>query len=239
MLMIAKTDNLGDITDKEIQEEFAAGFSDENDKFMNFGECDLNDKIYIFEVIGHHTTDSGGEYGVSVYTLESGNDCYVFAFYEMQGENHEDELKEIIASIKGEESKEETIAKYTTESKESDASSNEPEESTNDDTGDVENSDTNVTTGMKNALKKAKSYLDTSAFSYEGLIKQLEYEKFTSEEATYGADNCGADWKEQAAKKGKSYLESGSFSRQGLIDQLLYEGFTQEEAEYGVTENGL
>ena len=95
-----------------------------------------------------------------------------------------------------------------------------------------------VAMGERNALAKAKSYLDFTAFSYTGLIDQLEYEGFSTEEATYGADNCGADWNEQAAKKAKSYLEFTSFSRSGLIDQLLYDGFTQEQAEYGVTQNG-
>ena len=92
--------------------------------------------------------------------------------------------------------------------------------------------------GERNALAKAKSYLDFTAFSYTGLIDQLEYEGFSTEEATYGADNCGADWNEQAAKKATSYLEFTSFSRRGLIAHLLYDGFTQEQAEYGVTQNG-
>ena len=77
--------------------------------------------------------------------------------------------------------------------------------------------------------------MDYSAFSYNGLIEQLEYEGFSSEEAKYGADNCNADWNEQAAKKAKEYLEYSSFSRSGLIDQLVYEGFTQSQAEYGVS----
>lgn len=85
-----------------------------------------------------------------------------------------------------------------------------------------------------NALNKAASYLDFSAFSYTGLIDQLEYEGFSTESATYAADHCGADWNEQAAKKAESYMEFSSFSKQGLIDQLLYEGFTQKQAEYGV-----
>ena len=58
---------------------------------------------------------------------------------------------------------------------------------------------------QRNALEKAKDYLDFSAFSYTGLIGQLEYEGFSTEDATFGADNCGADWNEQAAKKAQSY----------------------------------
>ena len=89
-------------------------------------------------------------------------------------------------------------------------------------------------TGNAGAEAKAESYLNSSAFSYTGLIEQLEYEGFSESEAKYGADNCGADWKQQAVKKAKSYLSSSAFSYSGLKDQLLYEGFTEDEAQYGV-----
>jgi hypothetical protein len=92
---------------------------------------------------------------------------------------------------------------------------------------------------QKNALKSALSYLNFSAFSYTGLIKQLEYEKYPHEDAVYAVDNCGADWNEQAYKSGQSYLNYSSFSRQGLINQLKYEGFTQTQAEYAVNKIGL
>lgn len=91
-----------------------------------------------------------------------------------------------------------------------------------------------VTMGEKNALSKALSYLDVMAFSYTGLIKQLEYEGYSYEEAKYGVDNCGADWNKQAKLKAQSYLDMTAFSREGLIEQLEYEGFTKEQAEYGV-----
>lgn len=95
-----------------------------------------------------------------------------------------------------------------------------------------------ATVGEKNALKKAKSYLSFTGFSYTGLIWQLEYEGFTTEEATYAADNCGADWYEQAEKKAKSYLEISAFSQKGLIEQLEYEGFTTSEAAQAVANCG-
>ena len=85
-----------------------------------------------------------------------------------------------------------------------------------------------------NALNKAKDYLSIMAFSYSGLINQLEYEGYSASEATYGADHCGADWNEQAAKKAADYLDIMSFSKSGLIDQLEYEGFTHSQAVYGV-----
>lgn len=64
------------------------------------------------------------------------------------------------------------------------------------------------------------------------------YDGFTSSQAAYGADNCGANWNNQAAKKAKSYLELMSFSRDELINQLEYEGFTRAQAEYGAAQNG-
>ncbi|BCW43170.1 Ltp family lipoprotein [Arthrobacter sp. StoSoilB5] len=95
------------------------------------------------------------------------------------------------------------------------------------------------TVSQQNALRKAGSYLQFTAFSYPGLIKQLEFEKYSTEDATWAADRVKVDWNEQAAKKAKSYLEFTSFSRSGLIDQLLFEGFTPEQAEFGVSQTGL
>lgn len=91
-----------------------------------------------------------------------------------------------------------------------------------------------ATRGEMNALDTAKSYLRVSAFSYSGLIDQLEYEGYSHSEAVYGADHCGADWYDQAAKCAAQYLDVMSFSRQGLIEQLEYEGFTYDQAVHGV-----
>ncbi|KKQ35439.1 MAG: hypothetical protein US51_C0005G0002 [Microgenomates group bacterium GW2011_GWA2_37_6] len=74
---------------------------------------------------------------------------------------------------------------------------------------------------QSNAVKKAKSYLNFTGFSHDGLVAQLEYEQFSNADAVYGADNSGANWNEQAGKKAKSYK------------------FTQEQAEYGANAVGL
>lgn len=97
----------------------------------------------------------------------------------------------------------------------------------------------NETVSQKNAVNKAKSYLNFTGFSHDGLVAQLEYEQFSHEDAVYGADNSGANWNEQAAKKAKSYMDMTAYSRGGLIDQLKYEKFTQEQAEYGANAVGL
>ena len=95
------------------------------------------------------------------------------------------------------------------------------------------------TVSQKNAVRSAKAYLDYSAFSYTGLIEQLEYEQFSHADAVYGADNSGADWFEQAAKAAKAYMEYSAFSRGSLIEQLKYEGYTQAQAEHGADAVGL
>ena len=87
-------------------------------------------------------------------------------------------------------------------------------------------------------MSSARSYLEFSAFSYDGLIKQLEFESYSHEDAVFAVDNCGADWNEQAVKSAKSYLEMSSFSKDSLIEQLEYEGFTHEQAVYGAEQNG-
>lgn len=91
---------------------------------------------------------------------------------------------------------------------------------------------------FQQALKSAQSYLNYSGFSFSGLIEQLEFEGYSTEEATYAAENCKADWMEQAARSAESYLSCMSFSKSELISQLIYEGFTFEQAVYGAEQNG-
>jgi Host cell surface-exposed lipoprotein len=101
------------------------------------------------------------------------------------------------------------------------------------------------TAGQDNARRSAESYLDLTAFSRKGLIKQLssEYgEGFSKADAVYAVNNIDVDWNKQAAKSAKSYLEISAFSRQGLIEQLeseAGEGFTHAQAVYGVNQTGL
>ena len=102
----------------------------------------------------------------------------------------------------------------------------------------VDDYSNDLTVSQKNALSEARSYLSFSAFSYEGLIEQLEYEKFSHDDAVYAADNCGADWNAQALAFAKDYLDYTAFSYSGLIKQLEYEKFTHEQAVYGADNCG-
>ncbi len=118
-------------------------------------------------------------------------------------------------------------------------------DTSNEEEADIENvdeteniPDKSLTLGQQNALDKADDYLAFTSFSYSGLIDQLEFEGFTTEEATFAADNCGADWNEQASKKALDYLNYSAFSKTGLIEQLEFEGFTNDEATQAVENCG-
>ena len=95
-----------------------------------------------------------------------------------------------------------------------------------------------LTISQKNALRTAENYLNFTSFSRTGLIEQLQFEGYSTEDATFAVDTISPDWNQQAAKKAASYLEFTSFSRQGLIEQLIFEGFTPEQAEAGVSAVG-
>ena len=96
-----------------------------------------------------------------------------------------------------------------------------------------------ATMGERNALGSAKQYLSVMAFSYSGLMEQLEqFDEYSHAEAEYAVKNCGADWNEQAAKKVTEYLKVMPMSRKGLIEQLMqFDGFTREQAMYGVEQS--
>lgn len=92
--------------------------------------------------------------------------------------------------------------------------------------------------GQQNAISKAKSYLSLAGFSRTGIIDQLEFEGFSTEDATFGADNAGADWNAECAEKAKAYLDMTAFSRDALYDQLAFEGFQPAEIDFGLAAVG-
>ena len=90
-----------------------------------------------------------------------------------------------------------------------------------------------------NAVRSAASYLRSSAFSRSGLIKQLAYEGYSTDDVFYAVDAQQADWRANAVRSAASYLRSSAFSRSGLIRQLVYEGYSLEDSEFAVTTAGL
>jgi outer membrane biosynthesis protein TonB len=91
-----------------------------------------------------------------------------------------------------------------------------------------------VSLSAQNAVGSAESYLEYSGFSRKGLIGQLEYEGYSTADATYAADNVAVDWNEECAQSAQSYMDYSSFSKSGLADQLDYEGFSDSQIAHGL-----
>ena len=77
-------------------------------------------------------------------------------------------------------------------------------------------SGSNFTTSQRNAIDRAKSYLSIMYFSRQGLIEQLEYEGFSTSDATFAVDHISVDWNSQALGKAQDYLETMPFSYSGI-----------------------
>jgi hypothetical protein len=96
-----------------------------------------------------------------------------------------------------------------------------------------------LTAEQENAIGTAEDYLDYTAFSRSGLIKQLQFEGYSKAAATFAVDHITVNWNEQAHLAAVAYLDYTHFSRSGLIKQLQFDGFTNKQATYGVKKAGL
>jgi outer membrane murein-binding lipoprotein Lpp len=94
-------------------------------------------------------------------------------------------------------------------------------------------------TNRTQAVRAAREYLQTQAFSLKGLVKQLEFDGYTARQAAYGATRSRANWMQQAAKAAKSYLQTQAFSFSGMVRQLQFDGFTHAQAAHGARAAGL
>lgn len=242
------------LMDMELNSEAADAFMDalkDRDDFMEDTDTSYGIRtlkragrtVYYSETTGNLTlNDDDSDNDTStpskcfIYLLSNNNKTSFISMILIQPNeglkyDYENEFDNIVDNVVVNDKKEEEEQSNTNSTTSSSSSTTTPSTSSNVSTP-------SPTTGEKNALRTAREYLNISAFSYSGLIHQLEYEGYSTEEATYAADNCNANWNEQAAKSAKEYLDVSSFSRQELINQLIYEGYTQEQAEYGVTQNG-
>ncbi len=104
----------------------------------------------------------------------------------------------------------------------------------------AEESEVDVPTEYKNALKKAESYSKLMYMSKKAIYDQLtsEYgEKFPADAAQYAIDNLEADYFANALEKAKSYQKLMNMSKSAIYDQLISEygeQFTPEEAQYAI-----
>lgn len=99
--------------------------------------------------------------------------------------------------------------------------------------------ESNLTPSQQNAVRSAESYLELMGFSRQGLIDQLEFEQYSTSDATFAVDSLTVDWNAEAAESAASYLETMAFSCGSLIDQLEFENFTPEQAAFGAGQTGI
>ncbi len=90
----------------------------------------------------------------------------------------------------------------------------------------------NTIYGNEGAVNSAKIYLKSMAASKTKIISFLRKKGFNEEEATYGAENCGADWYYQALRMAMAYLSVQEYTYEQLALQLINEGFTEDEIIY-------
>ena len=96
-----------------------------------------------------------------------------------------------------------------------------------------------ATENQQKALDKANEYVDTLPLSREGLIKQLEYDGYTTDVATYAADNCSVNWNKEAKEMAEQYMDSTTYTYKEMVQQLEAEGFTKKQAKFGAKAVGL
>jgi hypothetical protein len=91
------------------------------------------------------------------------------------------------------------------------------------------------------AIQDAQNYLQTEpGFSKTGLIKQLEYDKYSYADARFAVNHISVNWMQQAADDARNYQQTeGGFSYGGMVQQLEYDGFTPAQAAHGAQSIGL
>ena len=137
----------------------------------------------------------------------------------------------VFCACKGEESSstESTTAQVTT------AAATQPTTKNQTETAAATTADSNSSyaSAKEAAVADAKKFLEKANYSYQGLYNDLVYMGYADEDAKYGADNCGADWSEQAVKRAKALAANGITNYDNLVEQLESEGFTGEQAAVG------
>jgi nucleoid-associated protein YgaU len=104
-----------------------------------------------------------------------------------------------------------------------------------------------ATENEQQALAAAQNYLsDEPGFSYLGLIQQLSSQYgsgFSQSDATYAANNVGANWNQQAVYAAQNYMTTEpGWSCSGMVQQLSSpygSNFTTAQAEHGAAAVGL
>jgi hypothetical protein len=101
-----------------------------------------------------------------------------------------------------------------------------------------------LTQQQQSAVEEANLYLNTEAFSQQGLIDQLDSPDgsgYSVNDATVAVDSLTVNWSAEAVQAAKEYLQTEPFSCSDLIQQLdSPDGseFTVAQATYGAQQAG-
>ena len=101
-----------------------------------------------------------------------------------------------------------------------------------------------LTQQQKSAVAAAKQYLNTQAFSQQGLIDQLDSsagDGYSVNDATVAVDSLTVNWNAEAVQAAKDYMKSQPFSCTDLINRLdssAGDQYTVAQATYGATQAG-
>lgn len=145
-------------------------------------------------------------------------------------EDVEEPTEELVEEAEELEEEEESVEKEAEEEQEEvETPEKEPDEAKNE----------SVSLSEENALGAAKSYLEYTAFSEQGLKEQLAFEGYEDGDIEYAISQLDVDWSEQAVKAAEQYLDYSDFSKSRLIEQLEFEGYSTEDAEYAVEQVGF
>ena len=222
-------DNDGDVDAEDLYDQIA--------EYVD----DLDEKIFIV-----HVEDNVAMYSACVEdgvcgTYPSILDTKNYADYITKSKD-KDKLKEAFKAAeeayeenKGDDEEEETTKKKKDDDEEEETTTKKAEDKTEADTTKASGGNDD----KEEALEQAKTSVEYSDYSYDGLVSALEdYYEFSHDAAVYAADNCGADWDEEALESAQSYIEYSEFSYADLVDQLIYEQFTEEQAKKAVDNCG-
>ncbi len=83
-------------------------------------------------------------------------------------------------------------------------------------------------------MASARYRIDSEGLSKKALIQHLTAEGYDRANATFAANNVGADWQEEAVEKARDRMDKDGYSKRSLVEHLGSDGFTRAQAEYAV-----
>jgi hypothetical protein len=101
-----------------------------------------------------------------------------------------------------------------------------------------------LTQQQQSAKEEAQQYLQSQAFSQQGLIDQLDSSVgggYSVGDATVAVDSLNTDWNQEAVQAAKEYMQTEPMSCQDLINQLdssAGDQYTVAQATFGAQQAG-